>query len=417
MCSRSVAPGRFAIAWLLTAVVAPLLTACGAREVRTGGSREMLALPWMEIEARARGQKITFAMWTGDPSINAYISDWLAPRLAESHGIALDVVGAQGREIVNLLMTEMEAGKKTSEIDVVWINGENFFKLRQIDALLGPFVDVLPAARLVDLENPFIRYDFQQEIGGYEAPWGTVQLVLIHDTARVQVPPRDRAELTRWVREHPGRFTFPIDFTGMTLLKSWLIEDAGGPAALDGPFDEARYRSATAALWRWLRDLKPFLWKQGPTFPTSVAQLHQLFAAGEVDFTMSNNDGEVDAKVLQGLFPESARAYALAGGTIRNTHYLGIPRGASHVAGALVTIDTLLTPEAQYEKLKPAVWGDGTVLALDRLTPEWRTRFAEVPERRHAPPRAELEPRALKEPAPEYMIRLFEDFRREVLGS
>jgi putative spermidine/putrescine transport system substrate-binding protein len=393
------------------------LTACAAAPPPGDGAAVVLARPWEEIAAAARGQTVTMAMWTGDASINAYITGWVAPRLAERHGVTLDVVSAQGREIVNLLMTEVEAGKATSELDVLWINGENFYKLRQIDALLGPFVDALPAARLVDLDDPFVRYDFQQEVAGYEAPWGTVQLALIYDSARVASPPRDRAAIARWAAANPGRLTFPVDFTGMTLLKSLLAEIAGSPTALDGPFDEALYRRLSGELWAWLRAIKPALWKRGVTFPSSVAQLHQLFAAGEIDFTMSNNDGEVDTKILQGTFPPTARAYVLDGGTIRNSHYLGIARRAAHVAAALVTIDFLLSPAAQLEKLDPAVWGDGTVLALDHLPEAWRERFVALPARRHAPPREELERHALKEPAPEYMIRLFDDFRREVLGS
>jgi putative spermidine/putrescine transport system substrate-binding protein len=299
----------------------------------------------------------------------------------------------------------------------MWINGETFYQLRQIDALFGPFTGKLPNSRLIDFQNPFIRYDFQQEVEGYECPWGNVQLALIYDSRRVPEPPRTRQALAEWVRAHPGRFTFDTSFTGMTFLKSLLIDLGGGPTSLDGPFDEEKYRRLSAELWRWVNDLKPFLWKQGETFPTSVAQLHQLFAAGEIDFTMSNNDGDVDNKVLQGLFPDTARAFVLNGGTIQNTHFQGISRRAPHLAGALVTVNFLISPEAQNEKLKPAVWGDGTVLDVARLPAEWKERFENVPERRFAPKRTEIQPKALQEPASEYMIRLFEDFRKHVLEA
>lgn len=374
-------------------------------------------MPWNEVADRARGSTVTLGMWTGDPSVNDYITGWVAPRLAERHGVELEVVSAEGREIVNLLLTELEAGKASSELDVIWINGENFYTLRRIDALLGPFVDRLPGIRFVDLDDPFVRYDFQQETDGFEAPWGSVQLALIYDAARVADPPRDRHELAVWARAHPGRLTWPTGFTGMSFLKGLLVDIAGGPGTMDGPFDEASYAAASQRLWTWVDEVRPYLWRGGASFPGSVAQLHQLFAAGEIDFTMSNNDGEVDTKVAQGIFPATARAYVLSSGTIRNTHYMGIPKRSDTVAGALVTIDFLLSPEAQLEKLDPGVWGDGTVLDLDRLPPEWRRRFEDLPGRRHAPPRAEMDPYALREPAPEVMLRLYDDFRREVLGG
>ncbi len=90
-------------------------------------------------------------------------------------------------------------------------------------------------------------------------------------------------------------------------------------------------------------------------------------------------------------------------------------RNARHVAGALVAVNFMASPEAQYEKMKPAVWGDGTILAIDKLPAPWPERFAHVPDRRYAPKRSEIEGKALQELAPEYMIRLADDFRVHVL--
>lgn len=201
----------------------------------------------------------------------------------------------------------------------------------------------------------------------------------------------------------------------MTFLKSLLIEFAGGSEALQGPFDADQYAAASRRLWEYLRDIRPFLWREGRTFPADVANLHQMFANNEVDFTMSNNDGEVDNKVRQGVLPEAARAYILDSGTIRNSHYLGIPQNSPHQAGAMVLINFLISPEAQLKKAMPETWGDGTVLSLERLPPEWRTRFERITGRERVAPRTELERRALMEPAPEVMIRIDDDFRREIL--
>jgi putative spermidine/putrescine transport system substrate-binding protein len=94
---------------------------------------------------------------------------------------------------------------------------------------------------------------------------------------------------------------------------------------------------------------------------------------------------------------------------------MGIAKRTAHLAGALVTLNFLISPEAQYEKHKPAVWGDGTILDTARLPAEWRVKFENVPQRRFAPKRADIQPKALREPASEYMIRIYEDFRKEVL--
>lgn len=393
-------------------LLAALLVLVGCRREDPPASVDGLA--WPEIVERARGQTVDFIMWNGDPFINAYMRDFVAPALRDSFGICLNVVAGQGGEIVTALMGELEAGRTTSAYDVAWINGETFYQLRQIGALYGPFTDRLPNSQFVDFDDPFIGLDFQQPINGYEAPWGNVQLALIYDSARVASPPQTRAELAAWVRANPGRFTFDASFTGMTFLKALLVDLAGGGAALYGPFDEATYGRVSPSLWAYVDSLRPYLWRSGETFPQQVSHLHQLFVSGEVDFTMSNNDGEVDNKVLQGLFPTTARAYVPAFGSVQNSHYLGIPKHSADKAAALVTIDFLLSPEAQYEKLRPEIWGDGTVLRIEKLPEPWPRRFAEMPTRRYAPDRADIGPRAIQELAPEYMIRLYADFRRYV---
>ena len=182
-------------------------------------------------------------------------------------------------------------------------------------------------------------------------------MAIIYDSLRVQNPFHNRAELAEWVRAHPGRFTIDVHFSGMTFLKSLLIDIAGGGNALQGPFDEEAYNRYATELWDYLNGIKKYFWKEGRTFPSGTAQMHQLFMNGEIDYTMSNNDGAVDNQVLQGVFPETSRAYVLDTGTIQNSHYLGIVHNAPHKAGAMVVINFLLSPEAQLKKMDPLVLG------------------------------------------------------------
>ncbi|MEM6337016.1 MAG: ABC transporter substrate-binding protein, partial [Bacteroidota bacterium] len=333
-----------------------LLTLAACSEPATE-TTNLLGQPWAEIEAAANGQTVDLIMWMGDPYINGYIRDYVTPEVQERYGITLNVSSGQGNQIVSALMTEMEAGRSVSDFDMMWINGETFYQLRQIDALYGPFVETLPNAEYINFDSPFIGIDFQQPVDGYEMPWGNVQLALIYDSLRVQNPPATREELAEWVRANPGRFTFDNHFTGMTFLKSLLIDIAGGPGSLDGDFDEAAYEEYSSQLWAYLNEIKPNFWKEGRTFPGNVAQMHQLFANGEVDITMSNNDGEVDNKVLQGLFPESSRAYVLESGTIQNSHFMGIVNRSADKAGALVVANFMISPEAQLRKMNPEIWG------------------------------------------------------------
>ena len=371
---------------------------------------------WEQIEERAQGSTVNLMMWTGDPKINAYMNGYVVPQVKERYNIDLNVASGQGNTIVSILLAEIEAGKQNSELDMAWINGETFYQLRQIDALYGPFTDRLPNSKNVDFDNPFIGVDFQQPVDGYETPWGNVQFTLIYDTERVSTPPKNLVELESYVKANPGTFTIPSEFSGMTLLKSFLIEFAKDDT-LYGPFDEEKYEKYSQQMWEYINRIKPYLWKQGETFPTTLSAVHQMYVNGELNFTMSNNDSEVDNKVLEGFFPNTSKAYVLESGTIQNSHYMGIVKHSNNKAGAMVVSNFLISEQAQYKKMNPEVWGDGTILDISKLSKEWQQRFAEIPNRNYAPSRSDIHTFALQELDPEYMIRLFDDFRTYVVEN
>jgi putative spermidine/putrescine transport system substrate-binding protein len=351
---------------------------CGSEAQQESGTA-LVEKDWETLVEESKGQTLNFTMWQGDPLINAYIKDYVVPQVKELYDINLQVANGQGNLIVQSVMAELQAGKEESEMDMVWINGETFYQLRQIDGLFGPWTDKLPNARYINFENPFIGVDFQQKVDGYECPWGNVQMTIIYDSLKVPEPPRTRQELAAFVKANPGKFTFDNHFTGLTFLKSLLIDIAGGKQSLAGPFDQAKYDQYSKELWAFLNDLKPYLWREGKTFPEAVAPMHQLFASGELWFTMSNNDCEVDNKIRQGFFSETARAYVPDFGSIQNSHYLGIIRQAPNKAATMVVINFMISMEAQLKKADPEVWGDGTILALDQLPEEWRQRFEQIP--------------------------------------
>jgi putative spermidine/putrescine transport system substrate-binding protein len=404
----------FTIAFRLLLFMLMAISAC-QQPATNPQPADLLQAPWEQIEQSAKGSTVRMMMWQGDPLINRFMSEWVVPEVKKRHDINLEVAPWEVGEIPKIFMAEIEANQQFSSLDIGWINGENFFQVKKINALFGPFAKRLPNAQFIDFQNPFIGIDFQQPVDGYECPWGNVQQCIIYDTLRTPQPPRTLVELEQYVQAHPGKFTIPFEFTGMTLLKAWMIALAGDPKALNGPFDEAKYAQLSGQLFEYINRIKVHFWRKGETFPDRLALMHQMFANDELDFTMSNNDNEVDNKIIQGIFPSTASAYVFTTGTIQNSHYLAIPQRARNQAGAMVVINFLISPEAQLQKLNPAVWGDGTVLNLAALPTEWQQQFAALPNRKNAPLRANIQPFALQEPDPEYMIRLFADFKEKVI--
>ena len=375
---------------------------------------ELNSVPWDSVVARARGTTVTWLMWRGDPSINRYVDDWVAPRLKRNYDITLNPVDAQGPSILNYLSVERQARSGAGTADLVWINGETFYDLKKSGLLAGPWSGRLPNARYVDSSSKIISRDFGQVPHGYESPWGEVQFALIYDTVATPHPPRTVKELNAWIHKHPGRFTYDQSFTGVTFMKVLMYALDGGVEHFQGPFIEARYREGSDSVWQWLADVRPDLWRHGQTYPEGVADLHRLFANDEIDFTMSDNQNEVVTKVRQGILPATSRPLLLEDGTIANTHYLGIASNAPNPAGAMVVANFLLSPAAQLEKQKPDVWADGTVLSMSRLPSVWVARFRALVADQHALPRDSLAKYARPEVAPEYSERLERDWRRRI---
>jgi len=353
-------------------------------------------------------------MWRGDPSINAYVDHWLAPRLEAQYGIALNPVDAEGPAILNTLVVEREAHRTMGTADLIWINGETFHNLRRERLLYGPWAGRLPNAAAVDSASPIVARDFGEAPAGYESPWGRVEFALIYDSTRFRTPPRTYDALAAWVRAHPGRFTYDQSFTGLAFVKGLMYHLGGGAEAFAGPFDSAHYAAVSPRVWAWLDRWRSDLWRGGEVYPRDVAEVEQLFANREIDFAMSYNENEVVTKVRQGILPSTARAFVLRDGALANAHFVAIPFNAPHPAAAMVVANFLLSPAAQLEKLRLDVWGDGTVLALPKLGPAWAARFAAVGADPRQVPRDTLDRYAEPEADPRYAERLQADWRTYV---
>jgi len=389
-----------------------LLAGCGSKSEK---NEDLQKASWKEIDEKAEGTTVNFMMWQGSPVINNYINNYVIPAVKEEHNINLEISGGQGPEIVQLVMGEKEAGVTKSQVDMVWINGETFFQLRKIEGLWGPFVEQLPNAEYIDFSDPYINTDFQQPVNYMEAPWSIGQFAMVCDSAKVSNPPSNLEELETYIKRNPGTFTISNDFTGMTLLKSFLAEIGGSPNSLDGEFNEKKYQKLSRELWDYINRNKQYFWKNGETFPKEQSKMSQLFANGELSIACGFSEGGIEEKVKNGLYPKTTIAYAWENGTIKNTNYLGILDNASNKAGAMQVINFLLSPEAQYRKANADGMDANTVLEIDRLPEEWKQKFENAPGRDYGLEMAELENFAIQEPAPEYMIRLYEDFRTEVI--
>ena len=95
------------------------------------GSFSVYGNSWEDIIQKAKGQTIYWNAWGGSEEINAYIS-WVSSRVKEDYGVTLKHVKiASTADAVSRVLAEKAAGRSSNgSVDLIWINGENFVKMK-----------------------------------------------------------------------------------------------------------------------------------------------------------------------------------------------------------------------------------------------------------------------------------------------
>lgn len=374
---------KIVLSFLLSLLIFVLLLTGCSSNTPVKSQNNPLAQDWNSILRSSQGTTVNFYMWGGDERTNSWVDTYVAKSLKEKYNLTLNRVPMGPDEYLNKLLGEKQAGKEQGSIDLVWINGENFRSARQADLLWGPFAEKVPNyVKYVDPTAPDVAYDFGFPVEGYEVPYGKAQFVFAYDTAKIKNPPKSSRELLEWVKEHPGRFTYPElpDFTGSVFIRHLMYELCGGYEAF--PYtekvDKQQLDQQLAPLWQYFKELNPYLWRQGETYPSSIASLHQLFMDGEVDLSMTYNPATISGMIEQKLWPDTVRTMVWDAGTIGNTHFLAIPFNAPNKNGALVAADFLLSPEAQLNKYQPSNWGDLVALDVTKLEQQYKNELAAI---------------------------------------
>lgn len=354
-------------------LIAGCTAGTGKKENNLSNSTDLLNSDWEEVSAKAKGQTVNMYMWGGSDTINRYIDEWVAPRLKEEAGVKLRRIPMNDtKDIINQLLVEKEAAKLSGSMDVIWINGENFKAAKENDLLWGSVNDRLPNYnQYINKSAPDTLKDFGEEVNGLEAPWGKSQFVFVYDQDKVKNPPKSMEELKKWVKDNPGKFTYPAlpDFTGSAFARHVLYETTGGYEQYFEQISEQKdLDKKVEVVWDFLNEIEPYLWREGKTYPESLAKLNQLYANGEVWMTMGYDPLRASAEIQKGFFPVSSRTFVLDGGTLSNTHYLAIPFNSAHKAGAMAAINFMLSPDAQMTKLDPKYWGDLMSIDVENLS-------------------------------------------------
>lgn len=406
---------------LLAVVIACSMTACGNNEGPKEEKKQVSETEEMSfgsMKEEAKGTVVTFYGWGGDEKLNKWLDNTFAPVMKEKYDITMERVPMDIDQVLSQLSGEIQAGEKDGSIDMIWINGENFRSAKENSMLYGPFADKLPNFQdYVDPNSEDVTLDFAYPIEGFEAPYGKAQIVMIGDTAVTPDLPESAEGLKEFVRKYPGKVTYPAlpDFTGSAFVRNIIYELCGYEQFLDMKGDKETVKAAVEPAMTYLRELNPYLWNEGKTFPDSSTTLDNMFADGEVVLNMTYDAYGTAVKIADGAYTQTTQSFQFDKGTIGNTNFMAIAANSGNKAGAMVAINEMLSPEIQadrYNTLKVI-----PVLDNSKLSKEQKEAFDQVELGKGTIPQDELLLKRLPEMPAELVPIIEEIWTEEVAGK
>ena len=402
------------LAFVLAIVMLLSLSACSSKTKEI----DPASASWEEIVDAAKGTTVTFYGWGGDENRNNWLNTTVSDYVKEHYDITLEVVGMNIDEILAKLSGEKLAGSQKGSIDMIWINGENFYSAKDNGLLWGPFTGKLPNMdAYIDLKDPETLNDFCMPIDGYEAPYAKAQLVMYADTAVTSDLPGSAEELMAFAMANPGKVTYPAlpDFTGSAFVRNIIYEICGWEQFQTMEADYETVKAAIEPALEYLRQLNPYLWNEGKTFPDSSTAVDAMFADGELVMSMSYIPFIVSTGIDQGTYTETTQTFLFDKGTIGNTNYMAIGFNSPNKAGSLVVINAIISGEiqlTQYAELREL-----PVVASEKLSADEKAAFDAVDLGKGVLSQAELLAHRLPE-MPASLVPIIEEiWLSEVVGK
>ncbi|WP_205747918.1 ABC transporter substrate-binding protein [Devosia sp. FKR38] len=346
-----------------------------ADEAAAGFRAQFLAgnLSWDDVLTQARSEgAVQFFYWGGDDNLNVWMDSVVAPAMA-----ALGVTLVANRitatkDAVDLVIADAAAGRTIGDgsVDAIWLNGENFYTLKQQDLLFGSFARALPNAvnfewEAADARSQLNLRDFGTLTDGAEVPWSGEQYVCAANRAQLPVAqtPHTFEDLRAYLEANPGKFAYikPPHYLGNTFVQQVLYAfNPDGTGA--EPFQQAIADLGAAELARlvapgfaYLKQIEPLLLggPQGAVrYPEDAAAAEGLFRNSEIHINCGFGLYAVATKRANGSYPQTAEEIIFpAGNMIKNKNYLAIPANAPNPAAALVLANYMSSVDAQVTKL------------------------------------------------------------------
>lgn len=386
----------------------------------------ILSTEFDKLVEQAKGTEVNFYGWGGDEDLNNWLDNYYAPRMKEKYDITVNRVPMGIEDILSQLTGEIQANgmkpanedDKSGTIDMVWINGENFATASENNMLLDNYAWKAPnLGKYIKTDSDKVNFDFGYPINAKEIPYGEAQLVMYNDSAVSPETPKNTDELMEFVKKYPGKVTYPAlpDFTGSAFVRNIIYDIVGYEQFQTMEPNKETVKTAIQPALDYLKELNPYLWNEGKTFPSSSSQMENMFSDGELYFGMSYAAYGVAVNIENKTFKDTTQTFLFEKGMIGNTNYIAIPINSPNKAGAIVAINEMISPEVQAERFKTL--RTLPVVDYDLLDDSQKSAFDAVELGKGVLPQNELMDKKLPE-MPAKLVPIIEEiWLEEVVGK
>ncbi|HOG00386.1 MAG: hypothetical protein BWY35_00342 [Firmicutes bacterium ADurb.Bin248] len=247
------------------------------------------------------------------------------------------------------LSDRMAAAYKTSQTDAGFdLIAENSTALQgYVDAAGSDDLFVkMDFSKIPNYNNVLIKSAFDNE---KVVPYRGTTVVFAYDTERVPSPPTTWAELTQWIKDHPGRFAYNVPSTGGAgggFVSTAVYKDM--PVEAKTSNDE-KWMAEWTAGFNWLTEIHPYLYQSGGAvvYPNKNQGTLDLLINKEVDIIPAWAD-QILTNVASGTLPATTAMMQLGDASLNGTDVVfAIPSIGANAEACYDFINFMISPEGQ----------------------------------------------------------------------
>lgn len=257
----------------------------------------------------------------------------------------LQFVGSGGgvQSLQDKVLAAYKADQTNTEFDIIEAGDDQIaqFVLEDIDAMMYK----LDESVIPNMSRVSAKTAVGEE---YFVPYRGTTVVMAYNSEKISTPPKTTEELTQWIKDNPGRFSYNASGTGgagdsfiRTSIYNFMPEEAIMSS-------DKKWMEQWDDGFNYLAEIHPNLYKSGDrvVYPNKNQGTIDLLAEGSVDLIPAWADQAITG-IKNGSLPASTKIYQIDPPLNGAVNSFCIPKFGSNPDGGYAFANFMLTDIAQ----------------------------------------------------------------------